>query len=88
MHPAYTSQTCPEPACGKMDEKSRKSQAVFSCTSCGASSTPTSWGRGTSKPEDRRPGWSSQGVETHPGPRNVKHPVPQRRAAQAARAAA
>ncbi|MFG1956339.1 RNA-guided endonuclease InsQ/TnpB family protein [Nonomuraea sp. NPDC049028] len=31
----YTSQTCPDPACGKVDEKSRESQAVFSCTSCG-----------------------------------------------------
>ncbi|MFC5834316.1 RNA-guided endonuclease InsQ/TnpB family protein [Nonomuraea insulae] len=35
INPAYTSQTCPEPACGKVDEKSRKSQAIFSCTSCG-----------------------------------------------------
>ncbi|MEV1244988.1 transposase [Nonomuraea sp. NPDC049750] len=31
----YTSQTCPAPACGKVDEKSRESQAVFSCTACG-----------------------------------------------------
>lgn len=31
INPAYTSQTCPEPACGK----SRKGQAIFSCPSCG-----------------------------------------------------
>ncbi|MEU8355014.1 transposase [Nonomuraea sp. NPDC048882] len=31
----YTSQTCPAPACGVVDGKSRKSQALFSCTACG-----------------------------------------------------
>jgi putative transposase len=31
----YTSQTCPVPACGAVDEKSRESQALFSCTTCG-----------------------------------------------------
>ncbi|MFG1611330.1 RNA-guided endonuclease InsQ/TnpB family protein [Nonomuraea wenchangensis] len=31
----YTSQTCPAPACGVVDGKSRKSQALFSCTTCG-----------------------------------------------------
>ncbi len=33
IHPAYTSQRCS--ACGRVDAKSRKSQAVFVCTSCG-----------------------------------------------------
>jgi putative transposase len=31
--PAYTSQRCA--ACGRVDAKSRKSQAVFACTACG-----------------------------------------------------
>jgi transposase len=33
IHPAYTSQRCS--ACGRVDAKSRKSQAVFACTVCG-----------------------------------------------------
>lgn len=33
VNPAYTSQTCSD--CGVVDAESRKSQAVFSCTSCG-----------------------------------------------------
>ena len=33
VNPAYTSQRCA--ACGKVDPKSRKSQAVFACTACG-----------------------------------------------------
>ncbi|WP_230885010.1 transposase [Planomonospora sp. ID82291] len=32
---AYTSQTCSVPACGRVDAKSRESQAVFRCTACG-----------------------------------------------------
>ncbi|MFJ2031758.1 zinc ribbon domain-containing protein [Streptosporangium sp. NPDC087985] len=32
---AYTSQTCSAPACGKVDAKSRESQALFRCTTCG-----------------------------------------------------
>ncbi|WP_345004537.1 zinc ribbon domain-containing protein [Streptosporangium album] len=32
---AYTSQTCSAPACGKVDAKSRESQALFRCTACG-----------------------------------------------------
>ncbi|MET7337439.1 transposase [Nonomuraea sp. NPDC005650] len=32
---AYTSMTCSNPDCGKVDAKSRESQAVFRCTSCG-----------------------------------------------------
>ncbi|MBG0820458.1 transposase [Planomonospora sp. ID91781] len=32
---AYTSQTCSAPACGRVDAKSRESQAVFRCTACG-----------------------------------------------------
>ena len=33
VNPAYTSQRCS--ACGRVDAKSRKSQAVFACTACG-----------------------------------------------------
>jgi transposase len=33
IHPAFTSQRCS--ACGQVDPKSRKSQAVFLCTACG-----------------------------------------------------
>jgi len=33
VNPAYTSQRCS--ACGQVDAKSRKSQAVFACTACG-----------------------------------------------------
>lgn len=33
VNPAYTSQTCA--SCGAVDSRSRKSQAVFVCTSCG-----------------------------------------------------
>ncbi|MER7750924.1 transposase [Kitasatospora sp. NPDC097643] len=33
VNPAYTSQTCPR--CRNVDKKSRESQAVFACTSCG-----------------------------------------------------
>ncbi|MFJ7906003.1 zinc ribbon domain-containing protein [Kitasatospora sp. NPDC096204] len=33
VNPAYTSQTCH--ACGHVDPKNRKSQAVFECTACG-----------------------------------------------------
>ena len=33
INPAYTSQRCS--ACGRVDAKSRKSQAVFACTACG-----------------------------------------------------
>jgi len=33
VNPAHTSQSCS--SCGAVDSKSRKSQAVFSCTSCG-----------------------------------------------------
>jgi transposase len=33
VNPAYTSQRCG--ACGQVDAKSRKSQAVFACTACG-----------------------------------------------------
>ncbi|WP_449064035.1 zinc ribbon domain-containing protein, partial [Planomonospora algeriensis] len=32
---AYTSQTCSVPACGRVDAKSRESQALFRCTACG-----------------------------------------------------
>ncbi|MFC4059501.1 RNA-guided endonuclease InsQ/TnpB family protein [Planomonospora corallina] len=32
---AYTSQTCSAPACGRVDAKSRDSQALFRCTACG-----------------------------------------------------
>ncbi|GGL28386.1 RNA-guided endonuclease InsQ/TnpB family protein [Planomonospora parontospora] len=32
---AYTSQTCSVPACGRVDVKSRESQALFRCTACG-----------------------------------------------------
>ena len=32
VNPAYTSQTCS--SCGKIDKNSRKSQAIFKCTSC------------------------------------------------------
>ncbi|GGK69081.1 hypothetical protein Ppa06_27530 [Planomonospora parontospora subsp. parontospora] len=32
---AYTSQTCSAPACGRVDAKSRESQALFRCTACG-----------------------------------------------------
>lgn len=35
VDPAYTSQTCSNPVCGKVDAKSRESQAAFRCTSCG-----------------------------------------------------
>ncbi|WP_246149279.1 RNA-guided endonuclease InsQ/TnpB family protein [Nonomuraea turkmeniaca] len=35
VDPAYTSQTCSNPVCGKVDGKSRESQADFRCTSCG-----------------------------------------------------
>ncbi|MGI5287185.1 zinc ribbon domain-containing protein [Nonomuraea polychroma] len=34
---ACTSQTCSAPACGKVDAKSRESQALFRCTTCGHS---------------------------------------------------
>ncbi|GIH99528.1 RNA-guided endonuclease InsQ/TnpB family protein [Planobispora takensis] len=34
---AYTSQTCSNPACGRVDAKSRDSQALFTCTACGHS---------------------------------------------------
>ena len=33
VNPAYKSQRCS--ACGRVDAKSRKSQAVFACTACG-----------------------------------------------------
>ena len=33
VNPAYTSQRCS--ACGRVDAKSRESQAVFACTACG-----------------------------------------------------
>jgi hypothetical protein len=33
IHPAYTSQRCS--ACGRVDAKSRRSQALFACTVCG-----------------------------------------------------
>ena len=36
IHPAYTSQRCS--ACGNLDAKARKSQAVFVCSSCGYAS--------------------------------------------------
>ncbi|MFB9629473.1 RNA-guided endonuclease InsQ/TnpB family protein, partial [Nonomuraea helvata] len=35
VDPAYTSQTCSNSACGRVDRKSRESQAAFRCTSCG-----------------------------------------------------
>ncbi|MEU0519208.1 transposase [Streptosporangium sp. NPDC006007] len=35
VNPAYTSQRCSVPSCGKVDEKSRESQALFRCASCG-----------------------------------------------------
>jgi hypothetical protein len=35
VYAPYTSLTCPEPACGRVDTNNRKSQAVFVCTACG-----------------------------------------------------
>ncbi|MEQ4715223.1 transposase [Nonomuraea sp. B19D2] len=35
VDPAYTSLTCSKAACGRVDRKSRESQADFRCTSCG-----------------------------------------------------
>jgi IS605 OrfB family transposase len=35
VDPAYTSRTCSEPDCGKVDAASRESQARFVCTACG-----------------------------------------------------
>ncbi|MGI5288481.1 RNA-guided endonuclease InsQ/TnpB family protein [Nonomuraea polychroma] len=35
VDPAHTSQTCSNPACGKVDRKSRETQADFRCTCCG-----------------------------------------------------
>jgi transposase len=35
ISPAYTSQRCSE--CGNVDANSRKSQALYACTSCGYS---------------------------------------------------
>jgi putative transposase len=37
VDPAYTSQRCSQ--CGNVDKNSRKSQALFECTSCGYSAS-------------------------------------------------
>jgi hypothetical protein len=35
VDPAYTSQTCSNPQCGKCDKKNRKDQEHFVCIGCG-----------------------------------------------------
>ena len=35
VNPAYSSQTCSNPACGYVDKRNRKSQARFACRCCG-----------------------------------------------------
>ncbi|MFF0768889.1 zinc ribbon domain-containing protein [Nonomuraea wenchangensis] len=69
MNPAYTSQTCPEPACGKVDEKSRKSQAIFSCTSCGHTEHADIVGARNIKSKGQAAGLVvSRAWRPHPGP--------------------
>jgi len=66
VSPAYTSQRCPE--CGTVNANSRKSQALFACTSCGysrnadvnaarniAAGHAVRGGLGTSQPVNREP---------------------------------
>ncbi len=66
VSPAYTSQRCAE--CGTVDANSRKSQALFACTSCGCSCNAdvnaarniaaghaVRGGMGTSQPVNREP---------------------------------
>ncbi|MEU7833268.1 transposase, partial [Nonomuraea sp. NPDC049129] len=88
INPVYTSQTCPEPACGKVDEKSRKSQAIFSCTSCGHTEHADIIGARNIKSKGQAAGLVVSGRGDPPGSAKRQAPRPTARAAQAARAAA
>ncbi|QYC38434.1 Putative transposase DNA-binding domain protein [Nonomuraea coxensis DSM 45129] len=88
INPAYTSQTCPEPACGKVDEKSRKSQAIFSCTSCGHTDHADIVGAKNIKSKGQAAGLVVSGRGDPPGSVKRQAPRSTARAAQAARAAA
>ncbi|WP_246650595.1 RNA-guided endonuclease InsQ/TnpB family protein [Nonomuraea guangzhouensis] len=88
INPAYTSQTCPEPACGKVDEKSRKSQAIFSCTSCGHTEHADIVAAQNIKTKGQAAGLVVSGRGDPPGSEKRQAPRPTARAAQPARAAA
>ncbi|MFI7147672.1 RNA-guided endonuclease InsQ/TnpB family protein [Nonomuraea sp. NPDC050022] len=88
INPAYTSQTCPEPACEKVDGKSRKSQAIFSCTSCGHSEHADIVGARNIKSKGQAAGLVVSGRGDPPGSAKRQAPRSTARAAQAARAAA
>ncbi|GAA3254135.1 RNA-guided endonuclease InsQ/TnpB family protein [Nonomuraea helvata] len=88
IDPAYTSQTCPEPACGKVDEKSRKSQAIFSCTSCGHTGHADIVGARNIKAKGQAAGLVVSGRGDPSGSAKRQAPRSTARAAQAARAAA
>ncbi|MFB9623157.1 RNA-guided endonuclease InsQ/TnpB family protein [Nonomuraea helvata] len=84
----YTSQTCPAAACGKVDEKSRESQAVFSCTSCGHAEHADIVGAKNTLARYRTAGLAVPGRGDPSGSVKRQAPRSTARAAQAARAAA
>jgi putative transposase len=88
VNPAYTSQTCPEPACGKVDGQSRKSQAVFSCTSCGHTEHADIVGARNIKAKGQAAGLVVSGRGDPSGSAKRQAPRSTARAAQAARTAA
>ncbi|MGP3920368.1 zinc ribbon domain-containing protein [Nonomuraea sp. 10N515B] len=88
INPAYTSQTCPNPACGKVDGKSRKSQAIFSCTSCGHTEHADIVGAKNIKTKGQAAGLVVSGRGDPPGSAKRQAPRSTAPAAQAARAAA
>ncbi|MFD1540382.1 RNA-guided endonuclease InsQ/TnpB family protein [Nonomuraea guangzhouensis] len=85
---AYTSQTCPAPACGTVDDKSRESQAVFSCTACGHAEHADIVGAKNTLARYRAAGLVVPGRGDPSGSEKRQAPRSTARAAQAARAAA